>query len=1254
MYIPSLASKRVRGMKRRATNFPFLSCSKVAAPSGVLLFVDFTRSFSLPPTRNNYLVATVQHSYSTPPVPPPRLPSTALRPGHVAMLWAPWTAVPTFLFICALLAWWLIEPKTTHLNLIVAVGCALFYWAIAPGVAQSTLAHVYQLTITIAAFLRLDALILYHANMLLTGAAVLWLAHRAVQTLRKSVNDLIGVLGVEVPDAPDVSLAGIRADAATLNWTRPIATRPVAKFTIQVNGVNVGDSANQETAITVTGLKANHYYNIRVIAVGYNGFQAGSRVIRLRTFDKDGRPQLGDGRLPSNFAPDEQQVAAPNDHTDEDGTSRGPAAGVETASIPDSSSLSPRDANLNHTVGRRNTLTRKHSPSTTSMEQSVKDVIEEHSAQSLQELGAKFESIRKEIEEIQVQIAKDEKEHKELIEELAEEKKVKKRVQKEKDDTTEKLKREMGSTERAMRSAQQRKTQKEKLLRDREAERQKLHLDIAKWDKEIASMHKRQGGFEKEREQCQARGEARSEDLRQEIAQAQASLAQEEAELKEKGRELKEAEDQRKKLPGGEESEEWREKDAEIRRNWDIRVKDLQRRMYAANRQLRMVNDYERVLQTQIAAAHQSGLPFMYNQANSSGVDFDLATQNQLQRRSRNSNSLSAVAIPSPGQSFAVIDRQYGAPSPFAASRSTNISPFATGPYMDANIALSAPLDEESFKALTGGAPLSPTATSLLPAGMLDDLLDDNPPSPGSLLPRHNTFGSGVGHEFDAQSPTSSIRSPSLMSSPQGSTQHLPFSQYTGENSERRSLRGFRSDFGTSSSPMPATDQASHRTRFNLPWLHRAPKETTEAPALGTLKPNESQSLPRQAEDGEPAPNKRRISFSAGWNMFNRVSAPPRPDSMEATAPSPRGLASRRLGLATNTGSLGSNIFSERDPNSPRPLSIASSEIPRPSTDSGSIWGRGLQPQSRLWAPEESPWSASRNPSRRPSLHGSPSQLKTTLADADDEILDDSELLHASPSQVGIIGTKPAKSLSQRLNPAAPTFMGGLFRPRVEKEKESDKETKESKDKSKGKGKEKEKESKEKKPRQSFTSVSDMGTISLDEPPSDPRKSRDTFSVDSPSITESRESLSLEQPFSHTLSDHAGSFGVKEQESGLRKLLRKGSSSKFSFSSVRGLGSKKGPNSVTSSDRNVSGDRTSFDEFAEDNGGQFLGRSYDSLHSSPLIGPTSGPRSAKDKPVGWGSRFTIKKKPGKEKESLDIDRDDSVSSTVPSTPIVEK
>lgn len=63
------------------------------------------------------------------------------------------------------------------------------------------------------------------------------LACRAWQVLWKPVPELISILGVDVPDPPDVTLAGIRADAATVNWTRPPANRSVQKFLIQVNGV---------------------------------------------------------------------------------------------------------------------------------------------------------------------------------------------------------------------------------------------------------------------------------------------------------------------------------------------------------------------------------------------------------------------------------------------------------------------------------------------------------------------------------------------------------------------------------------------------------------------------------------------------------------------------------------------------------------------------------------------------------------------------------------------------------------------------------------------------------------------------------------------------------------------------------------------------------------------------------------------------------------------------------------------------------
>ncbi|KAI0126600.1 hypothetical protein BJ170DRAFT_596186 [Xylariales sp. AK1849] len=1155
------------------------------------------------------------------------------------MSWTtPWTtSVPTILVVCAVLAWWFTEPKTVHLNLIVTIGCVLFFWAVAPEFAQQSPALLFELCKNIATSLHLDMLVLYHTNMLVVGTAITWLVHRAWQTLRKPVPELINVLGVDVPDKPDVSLAGIRSDAATLTWTRPRPNRPVGKFRIQVNGVYVGESAPQDTAITVTGLKPDHYYNVRVIAVGHNNFQAESRPCRFRTFAKDGRPELGNGRLPSNFVPEEQSSQNGVDAQDDDGMPQSPAAGVETASIADTS-LVPAPPLSSAGVARRNTLTRKHSPSTTSMDQSVKDALRKVPEESLQKLGERFENIRKDMEEIQAQITKDEKEHKELMDELADEKKLKRRILKEKDDTTEKLKREMGSTDRAMRSAQQKKTQLEKRMKDKQSERNKLHNEMAKWEKDMMQMLKRRTGFEKDKTTIQEECDERLKELRVDIEALQVSLAHEEAELKEKGRELKEAEDQRKTLPGGEESEERREKDRQIRKDWEFKYQELRRNLFYANKRARQQEEYENVLRSQLATAQQSGLGFPYSQANSSGVDFDLGTQSQLKRRSRNSISMSNVVIPSPVSSFAMLDRSYASPSSFAVSRAPTLPPGFPGPFLDFG-AFTEPLDEDGIRALAASAPLSPTATALLPAGIFDTADDYEPPSPASRPTRHNTFASTMNPDNDPQSPVSSGRSLSI-SSPRSSTQHLPFSQYTGENSERLSLRG---DLG-STSPNGSSVQASNR--FHMWPFQRVKPSDDEPPALGSLKPTQSRSLPRQSDDSDNFPNRRRISLSSGWSMFNRNSAGP--DMVETSLPGSRGLAPRRGFGLWGHASSGSGVFSERDPSSPKPVSIASSDnLPRPSTDSSpSMWAR-VPPNARtLFSPEAGdPWS--RTMSRRPS-NESPPVMKTNLADADDEILEESDIRHAV--SVGVIGSRPpAKTLAARLNPAAPSFMGMHMNKFFSKDKESNS----GKEKEKTRAKAKDKAvSKERNPQESLTSASEAtDTPSMDESPSDSRKSRDAFSVDTPSVSESRESLSLDRSFSNTPSEPTVGLGLKEPESGFKKLLRKGSSSKFSLSSIRG---KKGPSSVANSDKNQSLDRTSFDidEHGEDSGsnagGPTFGRNYDSVNSSPSLGPTSSGRPNNNK-VGWAGRFSMKKKSGKERESVEVDCEDLVPATPSAT-----
>jgi hypothetical protein len=1007
----------------------------------------------------------------------------------------------------------------------------------------------------------------------------------------------------------------------------------------------VGESAPTETAITVTGLKPDHFYNVVIIAVGHNNFQAGSRVIRLHTFSKDGRPQLGNGRLPSNFDPDEQHAHARADAYDEDGSPRNPAAGIEAATVS-KDSLVPSPSISSSGVARRNTLTRKHSPSTASTDQSAKDVANKDSEESLQKLGEKFESIRKEIEEVQMQSAKDEKELKELMDALTEEKKLKKRILKEKEETTEKLRREMGSTDRNMRSAQQKKTQLEKRLKDKQNDWSRHNDDMAKWDKDMAQMRKRQEGFEKEKATLQEEADEQTRELCVDIEALKVSVAHEERELKEKGRELKDAEDQRKKLPGGEESEEWHEKDRQMKREFDFKMRDLNQRVNFMRRRARAQEEYEKVLHGQVATAQQSGLAFAYSQANSSGVEFDLPAQGQLKQRSRNSMSMTNVAGPSPVSSFSMVDRSFvPASSGFGVSRATTLPPgFAVAPMPDApdfTDFVQEPLDDEAMRVLTGGAPLSPTATALLPAGMLD-MIDDEPPSSASRPIRQSTIGtigtigSARTPDNDPQSPVSSGRSISL-SSPHSSSQHLPFSQFPGESSERRSLRG---EIATGS---PSASHAQPGNRFNnlLPWLRHGGKSSDEPPALGSLKPSQSQSLPRSTDGSDGSQSRRRVSLSGtgSWGMFNRNSTGP--ELLESSPAASRGLHSRRLGRFTNgNGSAG---FSERDPSSPRPISIASSDLPRPSTESGSLWPRPPQP-SRLWSPEGGdPWS--RNPSRRPSVHGSPSALKTTLADADDEILTAQDIDSRRPSVIGVIGSKPSsKTLTQRLNPAAPSFMFS-FRSR-DRESRDGKEKERTKDKAL---------SREKKARESLTSASEVtDSPALDDSPSDPRKSRDAFSVDNQSISESHDSLSLDQAVSNTLSDPSVGLGLKDAESGFRKLLRKGSSSKFSLSSIRGVSGKKGPGSITNSDKNQSVDRSSFDidvlgeDSSSNAAGPTISRSYDSATSSPNLGAAGpGKLGSKDSRVGWG-RFSMKKKPGKERESMEADREDLVPAT-PST-----
>lgn len=885
------------------------------------------------------------------------------------------------------------------------------------------------------------------------------------------------------------------------------------------------------------------------------------------------------------------------------------------------------------------------------------------SKQSLPELTEKFESIRKETEEIAALLAKEENDNKRYLGELEAEKRERKKEQKRKEEQTEKLKREVNSTDRIMRNAMQRKNQKEKLLKDKQEERCKLHADIAKWDKGITDMQREQENFTDQRQDLETERDKKLETFRQSNGTLQQECAQLEAELKEKRDQVRELEDARKKLPGGEDDAEWREKDAEFKKGCQQRQRELHEALVQENRLTRRLDEQLRILSMQLAhiPGAQAGFA-MYTQANSSGMEFDNNSINQLKRRSRTNNSVSNISISSPLPPYSQVDPSVHGPPGFGTSRTSASQSFAQGPFMDLSADMPPRLDEAGIRALS--APLSPSATALLPSNILDDFDDDEDDSPISRYDPEFFPQYGGSPEHDPQSPASSSRSMSIpLSSPQGSTHNLPFPSFAAaDNSDRRSLQAADAMASPPSAGPPTNKLSSF---FNFQRSRNLKGVDEDGPALGSLKTGQSQSFPRQTGEPDVLANKRRTSLSGTWNMFNRNSAGP--GLVEGHAPSSRGFSVRTLNPFSSSNKGSNAMFPDADPSSPRPASIASTEFPRPSGESGSIWGpfpaegSALGKQSRLWSPDVS-WS--RNPSRRASLHGSPSALKTTLASADDEILDEETVPNVS--RVGVIGSRPPTSSKAfaRLNPNAPAFMGALFRGKPEKDKEAGKE----KDKGKGKDKEKSKEKmKEARDKSRITSAPDtpLAPPSESESPSDSRKSRDGLSVHTQaSVTESRESLSLDRPLSNTPSESTSAGGMAssiKDDNVVRKLFRKGSSSKFSLPGRLGGkdGSglfKKGPGSTTSaanSDKGggISAERASIGELddlvvnvtSRDENGSLLGRSYDSTSASagsPSLGPTlSNTRSAKDGKTGSARWLSFSKKGKREKESLDLERD---------------
>lgn len=1096
--------------------------------------------------------------------------------------------------------------------------------------------------------------------------------------LSQPVEKLVQVLGLEVPVAPLVSLAGIKSDGVLLHWKPPDQRASILKYVIRINGIDsacfvlntmlwltgpVGDISPQETSVTIENLQPDHHYTIRIVTLNSSNFQAPSVPIRLRTLPVDSDQYY------ANIPPKDNQQSDDADFTPTPIIR--PNKTLADIVTPFVAPVMTRE-HSNSTARRRPEMGRRNSPASQTLDAARSAQEAAEGSDSIRQLTERLDGLRRELDDMERQIQDEDQEFVTQKAILVDKRDEKKAALKEKEDASRDLRKEVATLERQNTAAQTKRAQQEKFLRQKESERKKLKDDTAKWIREAGELREAAERIEQERIEYENTSEKRIQSVKdRHTDELQTNKILEDA-IREKGIQIKALEEERQELEAGQEGGEAPDGTDKVEKEEDNRWKltlGLLQQQYA--QAWTLFTEAER-------ANHEASSRLQYMQQRrmsqpqlfSGPPGLDLAPVRRNSQRARPLSMREGLLSQATGGFVHTSSAPFNSVSTTASPSFASLTPYfnpVNGMALPPPRTHSMSFSQADLESLTGGAPMSPTAGALLPAGLFGDDLgltededeDYGPPRSSSLDPspnlRHVLPGLGAPGTMDRNQDPSSPVSPqsyspnhSAFASPRESAGELQFYPNNDSNvdSDKRSIRS------TSSSFM-INPQAS---RFGgLFGLNRARGKTfsDDGPALGSLKPSQSQSLPRQEHGIDTiGSSKRRGSHSEGawYDSFIRTKTQP----VESSS-SPKHVATRKRPFnmfGTKADPWLTSVLGFDRPSSPRQGSTKSGEgttLPRPSTESQTRFGWSVDAFGARSSPLGVDWSVSntnttswsRMPSRRPSVqHGSTANLVGEDMLHDDLL--DFPSNTRSPTQAPI-GTRPQSSAShmpgqqsisslppipptppKQLNPTAASF--SMFQ--VGKKTEEDKAEKAKKAAEKAAEKEarkaekaERKEEKEKKARaekaeklarkESKVAVSDAGDArEATSPHYDSRMSRDTPSISTADVSEASPRESLERSVSHTASDAAGSIG---KESFMQKLTRKGSTNQFlTFSKKTALFSKNKATDVPGTP----------DEADESVGFLGLGRSTESVGNSPNIGTPKDKSSV----LSWGSIKRMGKK----------------------------
>ncbi|QKX61872.1 uncharacterized protein TRUGW13939_09028 [Talaromyces rugulosus] len=1012
--------------------------------------------------------------------------------------------------------------------------------------------------------------------------ALVWLLYRAWQVCQTPNDILVDKLGLDIPPSPEVTLEEIAAREIRIAWKQPEFHNSIQKHIIQINSAKVGETKRAETAVTIGNLVPGHIYHICVFAVSAANFQTASAVLHIRT-----KP-------------------LPLSQTQQDGTIDGPTiqASVPRSTVTlvaPSAPVMAREHSGGHPQSKRTGLGRKLSPAADMQpDDSHRVSVSDDRNGTLEQLAVRLKNLQQENENMDKQVAEEDEEHNASLDELAKQRDQLKQRVKEKDEASGDLKKHVNKLESVNRTVQSEKTKRERLLQQKEAERKKRKDDIVRWQDQISQFNKEVARAGEDKNRVEQDATKQANEIREKIASEQAKMKGIDDEIQEKGGRIKKLEDERQGIDGSD-NEDGRELDRidiEKARQWETRLNHLHAR-YAT-----LVNLHTQAQQQYQEA--QERIKWLNNQRTSGNgpfnslqtIDLELPQPSAIRRPRHRSSLTSNVSSP---VAFPQVDTAF--PRTLTYNQSNNSPTFAPSSAffnITNGMTLLGPSDRAETvptESDTSLPPMSPRADALLPSDLLGDEESTDLPEPITAPDLPDTTG---GDDPRSPSPVSSeTRSARFFASPHDSLRDIDLSLPHNEGL----------------SPDDTTNvQSASRRLSGLFNFHRQRGKTMAdgPPLLGSLKPGQSRSFPRNYDDMDPiGARRRRLSHAANW--ANPMSLFPRSNPTNVTADTSSDQAPSRKGPFSNIFSStklnadevikndqGYNQFSPSydplDPSSllgpirrsslsPRPSSTFSFDkhLPHPSTDPFGWPSSDVSAQrSSLAFDWASPSTWSRNQSRRPSIqYGSSSHLPLGMSPGEPDFL---QAPHDKlrPLQAPI-GTRPSSShrpVTPKLNPAAPTFKT-LFK---KAEKDKDKST--AKDLA------------------SKSQEFEFYTDDLSPPPS--RRSRDSRALSG--AAESFDSLDL-------VPSSSPSDNVSTKESFIQKITRKSSSSKFNLSwkDRGGIFSKK--NDSIHSEIDIEGNHN--DEAQ-------LGKSVDSTVSSTLSADRSTTRSG---------RHFFSRKPKKDKAS---------------------